>query len=37
MKAQTMSDTRSMAMMSMKTMEVNPRHPLVHQLNKKVA
>lgn len=36
MKAQTMSDSRSMAMMSMKTMEVNPLHPIVHELNKRV-
>lgn len=35
-KAQTMSDTKSMAMMSMKTLEVNPRHPIVHELNKRV-
>ncbi|CAM9506501.1 unnamed protein product, partial [Sphacelaria rigidula] len=35
-KSQTMSDSRSMAMMSMKTMEVNPRHPIVHELNKRV-
>ncbi|CAM9184288.1 unnamed protein product [Choristocarpus tenellus] len=37
MKAQTLGDNRQMGMMmAMKTMEINPRHPIVDELNKKV-
>lgn len=36
MKAQTMADSRQMGIMGMRTMEINPRHPIVHELNKRV-
>lgn len=37
MKAQTLSDSRQMGMLAgHRSMEINPRHPIVHELNKKV-
>ncbi|CAM9831987.1 unnamed protein product [Discosporangium mesarthrocarpum] len=37
MKAQTLGDTKNMMyMIGMKTMEINPRHPIIHELNKRV-
>lgn len=37
MRAQTLSDSRQMGMMAgQRSMEINPRHPIVHELNKRV-
>lgn len=37
MKAQTMSDSKQMGLLTgQRSMEINPRHPIVHELNKKV-
>ena len=37
MKAQTLSDSKQMGLLSgHRSMEINPRHPIVHELNKKV-
>lgn len=36
-KAQTLQDTKQIGLMSgQRSMEINPRHPIVHELNKKV-
>lgn len=38
MRAQTLSDSRQMGMMAgQRSMEINPRHPIVHELNKRVS
>lgn len=37
MKAQTLSDSKQMGLLSgHRSMEINPRHPIVHELNKKI-
>lgn len=37
MKAQTLADSKQMGMLGgHRSMEINPRHPIVHELNKKV-
>ncbi|CAM9424174.1 unnamed protein product [Hapterophycus canaliculatus] len=37
MKAQTMTDSRQVGLMGgQRSMEINPRHPIVHELNKKI-
>lgn len=37
MKAQTLSDSKQMGLLAgHRSMEINPRHPIVHELNKKV-
>lgn len=37
MKAQTLSDSKQMGLLTgHRSMEINPRHPIVHELNKKV-